>query len=364
MKFFVSHEFKKGVKKLVKDHNKKAIASLKEAIKILCDYKQKNVSFNNNHRLVNSLYNEIHIGGFNSDILFVWKYDEGSNSIAVTLQGRDITSHSDIKKKNYKKEVDYEEFDVNKLDDSLRLVWIITPNGLENINYKDWLNSKYNNDYIISIIDKIKSLTSFINTLKIESIDPHRKKIQHEFCSAITKIKNDIEKVSKNDKHLVDQIDITIKMLNINSYLSSLNKALKNKADLIDKNDNSSIRSFLLSLNETLKNLMNDFSFDNETTSSLDEKINSLCEYYMNKYSSEDITWTIEYDRYEIYIRLESYSLPEDDFSFVSNIDIEEGDDIKDIEEVLNEEMNLLLDDFKYELESYDEDFIDQLENS
>lgn len=362
MKFFVTSEFKKGVKKLIKDHNKRALASLKKAINTLCEYEHKNVTFNNNHDLVNTLYNEMHIGGFGSDILFVWKYDNGSNSIVVTLQGRDLTNHSDIKKKNYKEETEYEEFDINKLQDSLRLVWIFTSDGLKNMNYKDYLNSKYNDDEIIHIINKIKDLTSFINSLNFEHINFQKNKIKNELSNRIDEIEDDIKNEYNKIENSSDQKIFNLKILKINNYISSLNETLKSKYNSIS---NESFKSFLLILIDELKLLMKEVSKNSVTVSSLlNKEVSKLCEEYMNKYSSEDISWIIEYDGYEIEIRLESYSLNDDDFTFVSTIEIEEGDNIEDIEVAIKEEMNSLLDDFKYELETSSDDLLNKIEDS
>lgn len=115
MKIFVTNDFKRGLVKLQKDNEKEAIKDLKNAINRLDTSPDTKIKFNNNHRLKNSPFNEMHIGGHNSDILFVWKYDYDTKAYIFILKGRDLTNHKRMSKKNYNKEVDYEEFDLEKL---------------------------------------------------------------------------------------------------------------------------------------------------------------------------------------------------------------------------------------------------------
>lgn len=156
MKVFVSKDFKIGVHILQKKHNKEALEDLKNALIKLKASKQDKVTFNNNHHLTNTEYNEMHIGGQYSDILFVWRYDEDTKSCEFILKGRDIISHKELKRKNYKNTVYYEEFDINKLNDTEYITWIYSP---ELLDKKDFID-EYTYRYWLDKLETINMLTS------------------------------------------------------------------------------------------------------------------------------------------------------------------------------------------------------------
>lgn len=111
MDIFVSKSFKQGLKRLQKDKNQNAIKDILGILEDLSSSLKKDVKRNNNHRLVNIPYNEMHVGGHTSDILLIWRYDENNDIPIIYLEGRDITDHKNLKIKNYKSPVKLEKFE-------------------------------------------------------------------------------------------------------------------------------------------------------------------------------------------------------------------------------------------------------------